>query len=206
MAAGKTKHKALWLVLGSFIGLIILVIAIIGGKYYMEKQRATQLYQHGFKLYEEQIATYIKEHYSGVKKIEFSPIFIRRGGMSNANIVPVIYDEHGHKEILGDSGKIDNVATRSYGLLSGINLDLDGATNEEIIELLDTDREDVEVQNYKHLPNKAKWSYSEDIDDNISELVKQGYLKGIEKSTQGSPHAKIIYNLEIKEGDYTKWH
>ena len=86
MAAGKTKHKALWLVLGSFIGLIILVIAIIGGKYYMEKQRATQLYQHGFKLYEEQIATYIKEHYSGVRKIEFSPILFRRGGMSNAHI------------------------------------------------------------------------------------------------------------------------
>lgn len=202
MATGKTKHKILWLVLGSFIGLIILVIAIIGGKYYMEKQRATQLYQHGFKLYEEQIATYIKEHYSGVKKIEFSPIFIRRGGMSNANIVPVIYDEHGHKEILGDSGK----GIGEYALHNGLELDRDGATKEEIIELVVSSGHVVEVQGYEKLPDKAKIPKDEVMDNNISELVKQGYLKGIEKSTQGSPHAKIIYNLEIKEGDYTKWH
>lgn len=206
MVAGKTKHKALWLVLGSFIGLIILVIAIIGGKYYMEKQRVTQLYQHGFKLYEEQIATYIKEHYSGVKKIEFSPIFIRRGGMSNANIVPVIYDEHGHKEILGDSGNIDNIGTGAYGLHDGLELDFDGATNEEIIELLVSKENYVEVQDYKKLPEKAKLLHEEGMDNNISELVKQGYLKGIKKNPKGSPHTKIVYNANIKEGDYTKWH
>lgn len=174
----------------------------------MEKQKARELYQHGFRLYEEQIATYIKEHYSGIKKIEFSPIFIRRGGMSNANIVPVIYDEYGHREILGDSGKIDNIGTGAYGLHDGLELNRDGATNEEIIELLVRPGHEqyVEVQRYKKLPEKAKLSHEESMDDNISELVKQGYLKEIKKDSKGSPNARTVYNLEIKEGEYWKWH
>ena len=47
----------------------------------------------------EAIGTYIKEHYSGVSKIEFSPIFIE-GGKNNpplsADVVPVVYDEEGN--------------------------------------------------------------------------------------------------------------
>ena len=60
--------------------------------------KGVKLYKRGFRLLEEQLATYIKEHYSGVSKIEFSPIFVQGGDgqtMFDANIVPVIngFDE-----------------------------------------------------------------------------------------------------------------
>ncbi len=40
----------------------------------MDRMKVDNLYRHGFQLYEEQIATYLEEHYSGISKIEFSPI------------------------------------------------------------------------------------------------------------------------------------
>lgn len=63
-----------------------------------------KIIKHGFRLLEEQIGTYIKEHYSGVSKIEFSPIFIE-GGKSNppfsADVVPVVYDEEANRAAFG---------------------------------------------------------------------------------------------------------
>ena len=66
--------------------------------------KGVKLYKRGFRLLEEQLATYIKEHYSGVSKIEFSPIFVQGGdgqSMFRANIVPVVYDLQGNKAYLG---------------------------------------------------------------------------------------------------------
>ena len=48
----------------------------------------------------------------------------------------------------------------------------------------------------------AKISNGNDIDDNIQALVEDGQLRNIEK---GSPEAKVVYNLEIQKGDYSKW-
>ncbi|MGT2929645.1 hypothetical protein ACVR1G_05325 [Streptococcus dentasini] len=171
----------------------------------MEKQKAKQLYQHGFRLYEEQIATYITEHYSGVKKIEFSPIFIRRGGMQNGRIVPVIYDENGNRAYLGRM--IGNNGFMDYGLHDGLELNRDGATDEEIIELEDFDADKTyDVSEYQTLPKFAKLKSHSTIDENIEALVGDRQLKGIKKSDKGSPSVEIVYNTEIKEGDYTKWH
>lgn len=72
--------------------------------------KGVKLYKRGFRLLEEQLATYIKEHYSGVSKIEFSPIFVQGGDgqtMFDANIVPVIYDNHVRALILLDGGYLD---------------------------------------------------------------------------------------------------
>ena len=38
------------------------------------------------------------------------------------------------------------------------------------------------------------------IDENILALVEDNQLKGVKKSDNGSPKAKISYNLEIKKG------
>ena len=59
--------------------LIVFLVLVIGGEFYMDRMKVDNLYRHGFQLYEEQIATYLKEHYSGISKIEFSPIFITGG-------------------------------------------------------------------------------------------------------------------------------
>ena len=97
-----------------------LIVLISGGGYCMTKwiehqnspynvsdvldDKGVKLYKRGFRLLEEQLSTYIKEHYSGVSKIEFSPIFVQGwDGQSifRANIVPVIYDLQGNKAYLG---------------------------------------------------------------------------------------------------------
>ena len=73
----------------------VLIVLISGGVYGMTKwiehqnspynvsdvldDKGVKLYKRGFRLLEEQLATYIKEHYSGVSKIEFSPIFVQGG-------------------------------------------------------------------------------------------------------------------------------
>ena len=103
-----------------FAIIAVLVVLISGGVYCMTKwiehqnspynvsdvldDKGVKLYKRGFRLLEEQLATYIKEHYSGVSKIEFSPIFVQGGdgqSMFRANIVPVIYDLQGNKAYLG---------------------------------------------------------------------------------------------------------
>lgn len=87
------KEDLLTILVMSLIGLV----AIFGGVIFMNHKREQDLYKHGFRLFEEQIGRYIIEHYSGVVKVEFSPIFVDTDGMLSANVVPVIYDLHGNK-------------------------------------------------------------------------------------------------------------
>ena len=170
----------------------------------LDKQEV-QLYKHGFRLLEEQIATYIKEHYAGVSKIEFSPIFIQgdnKHSMFSANVVPAIYDKQGNKVILG--GRVERRWFGRYGLLNGIYLAFDGS-DKEVIELK-VDDQDVNVSGSKHLPEKARLSSSKKIDENMAALIKDGQLKEVVKNDSGSPKAEVVYNIEIKKGDYSEWH
>ena len=50
------------------------------------------------------------------------------------------------------------------------------------------------------LPEEIKRKKIKDIDFNFETLIKEGRLKGVEKSDVGSPNAKIIYNTELKKG------
>ena len=200
------------------VGIVSILVLVSGGIFYMTHsipnshddvsnvldEKGVKLYKHGFRLLEEQIATYIKEHYAGVSKIEFSPIFIQgdnKHSMFSANVVPAIYDKHGKKAILG--GKIGNIGYGNYGVLAGLRLDFNGA-DEEVIELK-VEGQDVDVSGSKHLPNKAKLTSSKKMDENIEALVKDGQLKEVTKNEIGSPKAEIIYNTEIKKGKYWKW-
>ncbi|EHJ51523.1 hypothetical protein [Streptococcus macacae] len=206
MTANKKHHKVLWIVLDSLLGVIILIAGVIGGKIYMDHKKMEHLYQHGFRLLEEQTALYVKEHYSGVKKIEFSPIFKDGGGgftQLTLTVVPVIYDKDGHRAYLG--GTVGNTVYSSYGYPTDFYALEIGSYGEEIIDLAASNNGDyVEVSHDKTLPKKAKLDSAEGIDDNIDALVKNGQLN-IKKQKDGSPHAKITYNTEIKKGDYKKW-
>ena len=168
-------------------------------------EKGVKLYKHGFCLLEEQIATYIKDHYAGVRKIEFSPIFIQgdnKHSMFSANVVPAIYDKQGNKVILG--GRVERRWFGRYGLLNGIYLAFDGS-DKEVIEIKVGD-EFLEISGSKHLPDKAKLNSKPKIDKNIEALVKDGQLKGVVKNDSGSPKAEVVYNIEIKKGDYSEWH
>ncbi|MBZ2115795.1 hypothetical protein [Streptococcus gordonii] len=198
----------------------VLIVLISGGVYCMTKwiehqnspynvsdvldDKGVKLYKRGFRLLEEQLATYIKEHYSGVSKIEFSPIFVQGGDgqtMFDANIVPVIYDNHGNKAYLGR--KVGKHGYASYGLLGDIRLDFNG-WDEEIIELKVGD-DFIDISESKKLPEEVKLSTKPKMDENIEALVQDHQLVDVKKSENGSPDAEINYNTDIKKGDRYKW-
>ena len=167
--------------------------------------KGVKLYKRGFRLLEEQLATYIKEHYSGVSKIEFSPIFVQGGNgqtMFDANIVPVIYDNHGNKAYLGR--KVGKHGYASYGLLGDLRLDFNGF-DEEVIEI-DVDGKFLAITNYKSLPPKAKLTINPSMDENIVALVNAGHLKDVVKSEKGSLKAEVDYNTDIRKGNEWEWH
>ena len=162
--------------------------------------KTAKLYQHGFRLLEEQLGTYIKEHYSGVEKIEFSPIYVTEEGstFSNVYIRPTIYDKHGNKATLGT--KVNNVYPSSFGIVSHIILNFDGGGN-EAIDLKDSNGNNIDVSNAKHLPDEAKLTKARSTDENISLLVEDSQLKDVVKDEKGSPEAQIVYNIELQKGE-----
>nr|WP_223358688.1 hypothetical protein [Streptococcus gordonii] len=188
--------------------LALILVLVSGGIFVYNKltkpnfgPKTTKLYQHGFQLLEEQIGTYIKEHYKGIEKIEFSPIYItgdNGGSMLNAYVRPTIYDKYGNKATLGTT--IDNYTPNSYGLITHIFLDFDGSGN-DVIELMDSEGNEIDVSNAKHLPDEAKLTNARSTDENISLLVQDGQLKDVVKDEKGSPEAEIIYNVKLSKGE-----
>ncbi len=190
----------------------IIIIFSIGFVYMTQFYSSTgfdrkeeKVVKHGFRLLEEQLGLYIKENYSGISKIEFSPIFIQ-GGEDNppfsAEVVPVIYDEEGNRAVFGTL--IGNHLYASYGIPYSIYLDLDEEDTEYIL-LRDSNEEHIEVSNYNKLPKEAKLTSNPPIDENIIGLLDDGQLKKIGKNSAGSPNAKIRYNLEIRRGNRLEW-
>ena len=94
-----------------FTTLALILVLVSGGVFVYNKltkpnfnPKTIKLYQRGFRLLEEQIGTYIKEKYSGIEKIEFSPIYVtgdEDSSMLNAYVRPTIYDKYGNKATLG---------------------------------------------------------------------------------------------------------
>ena len=182
-----------------------LIVLIFGGIYMYNKltkpnlsPKTAKLYQHGFRLLEEQLGTYIKEHYSGVEKIEFSPIYITEEGstFSNAYVRPTIYDKYGNKATLGT--QIKKYVPNSFGIEADLVLDFDWSGN-EVIELLDSDDNSIDVSNAKELPEEAKLTDAKSIDINIQMLVEAGQLKDVVKDEKGSSEAQIIYNVQLSK-------
>ena len=188
------------------IVLTILFIVMSGGIYMYNKvtkpnlsPKTAKLYQHGFRLLEEQYGTYFKEHYKGIEKIEFSPVYItgdNGGSMLNAYVRPTIYDKYGNKATLGTT--IKNYTPNSYGSITHIFLDFDGSRN-DVIELMDSHGNEIDVSNEKHLPDEAKLTKARSTDENISLLVQDGQLKDVVKDEKGSPEAEIIYNVKLSK-------
>ena len=188
------------------IMITVLVMLGSGGIYIYNRvtkvnfsPKTAKLYQHGFRLLEEQYGTYFKEHYKGIEKIEFSPVYItgdNGGSMLNAYVRPTIYDKYGNKATLGTT--IENYTPNSYGLVTHIFLDFDGSRN-DVIELMDSEGNDIDVSNAKHLPDEAKLTKARSTDENISLLVEDSQLKDVVKDEKGSPEAQIIYNVKLSK-------
>ncbi|EFQ56444.1 hypothetical protein HMPREF9176_0101 [Streptococcus downei F0415] len=115
---------------------MLLLVGGIGGYQYIKEKRKEALYQHGFRLLEQQTAYHLKEHYSGISKIEFSPIFVNDStiGEESETIIPVIYDRYGNKAKLGVP--VGNFGPEEYGEPGQLYTALDEiGTGTETIEL-----------------------------------------------------------------------
>ena len=186
----------------------VLVALLFVGVFYVSQYnfltglrwKEEKIIKHGFRLLEEQIGTYIKEHYTGIEKIEFSPIYVTGDDgsyMFNAEIVPIVYDSHGNKAIFG--GTYKNFQHPAYGIIGSLRLDFDYDLKESI-ELNTDSGEFVSVVFGKPLPRQALRTFIDSIDENFQTLIEEGKLKGVENSDLGSPNAEVIYNLELKKG------
>ncbi|MCY7217048.1 hypothetical protein [Streptococcus cristatus] len=201
--------------------IAVLITLVSGGGYCMTKwiehqnspynvsdvldDKGVKLYKRGFRLLEEQLATYIKEHYSGVSKIEFSPIFVQGGdgqAMFSANIVFSIYDKNQNKAYVG--GTIGDITYPTYDNVWDVRMDFNG-WDEEIIELRTSDKKLIDVSDFQHLPPEAKLKVSDKVDENLKALIKDKQIEGIKKDAKGSADSDVVYNDEIKKGDEREW-
>ena len=195
------------IIIVSFIALITILggLTYLGHKQEQQKQIAKEhaLYKHGFRLLEEQLATYIKEHYEGVSKIEFSPIYEDGGdgySMHTLNVVFAISDEHGNRAVVDEDGNIP------FGTANGLTMDFDGVDGSQVIELDKYDSDEVvDVSNDDKLPQKAKLESYDILDTTIQYLVKNGKLVDVKSSDKGSSDVKVVYNTDIKLGSYNDW-
>ena len=180
-----------------FLSLLCFILLVLGCKFYMDRMKVDNLYRHGFQLYEEQIATYLKENYSGISKIEFSPIFKSGEDLVYARIVPVVYDTYGNKVYLRNDGVL-KMGVADYEMSAGIDLDFNVNDGSEIIYLRNDQKESISVESYQNLPDELKLNKDEITDEVMEAFSREGHLKGVEKNDQGSPQAEIVYNLEIR--------
>lgn len=190
-----------------WVMIISIIFLILSGSYFVYNKitkpnlgpKTTRLYKRGFRLLEEQIGTYIKEHYTGIEKIEFSPIYVTDEGstFSNAYVRPTIYDKYGNKATLGTP--INNYNPSSFGIVSHVILNFDGGGN-EAIDLKDSNGNNIDVSKAQHLPDEAKLTKARSTDENISLLVQDNQLKDVVKDEKGSPDAEIVYNTELQKG------
>ena len=180
-----------------FLSLLCFILLVLGCKFYMDRMKVDNLYRHGFQLYEEQIATYLKENYSGISKIEFSPIFKSGEDLVYARIVPVVYDTYGNKVYLRNDGVL-KMGVADYEMAAGIDLDFNVNDGSEIIYLRNDQKESISVESYQNLPDELKLNKDEITDEVMEAFSREGHLKGVEKNDQGSPRTEIVYNLEIR--------
>ena len=167
--------------------------------------KGVKLYKRGFRLLEEQLATYIKEHYSGVSKIEFLPIFVQGGDgqtLFSANIVFSIYDKNQNKAYVG--GAIGDITYPTYDNVWDVRMDFNG-WDEEIIELRTSDKKLIDVSDFQHLPPEAKLKVSDKVDENLEALIQDKQIEGIKKNAKGSAVSDVVYNDEIKKGEERDW-
>ena len=193
-----------------FLSLLFFFLLLLGCMFYMDRLKIDNLYRYGFQLHEEQIATYLKEHYSGISKIEFSPIFITGGNGESflqGRVVPVVYDTDGNKVYLRNDGLVKKVLV-DYSMVFGTDLAFNYNGGSEIIYLRDDKRRHNSVIWGQPLPENLKWVNHETTDESMEAFSHEGYLKGVEKNDQGSPQVEISYNIEIQridERDLDKW-
>lgn len=194
--------KKMWISPGVLAGVATLIIFLLPVFFVLHlvtpkkpTKRQEQYLIEEYRLLEETQASYIKENFEGVKEISFSPIFVQSSGivgMGNVDFVfTIITDQKGHQALL--AGKIGGVhyLPDFYDVIKEEKVDAEGETGSTAV--------DQDASSSQEGEEKA---ISPVLDEMIEALVQEGRLEGVKKSDQGSPQAKIHYDLTIKWEKY----
>ncbi|GAB2022144.1 hypothetical protein RyT2_12180 [Pseudolactococcus yaeyamensis] len=173
----------------AIVGILILAIVGFGGKTYIHKKAEEKLYQDGVKQIQKYVTNYMVENYEGIEKIEWDGV-----GVDWGILVP-----------------LNKFNGRAYNAFSDVKVyasekkyfRMDFNLNEEM-------RYDDELEKYVF----EDW-FLKNMDSDMDVIVNVGMYNasdtenhdikeygGIKKSKEGSPNAKIIYNLEVHEEKY----
>ena len=61
------------------------------------------------------------------------------------------------------------------------------------------------VSFYETFTDRLKLKDASLLDEILSGLAQEGQLKGVSKSSKGSPDLQVVYNTEIKRADHKTW-
>ncbi|ALS35615.1 hypothetical protein ABID30_001180 [Enterococcus rotai] len=180
--------KKKW-ILATLLGMVLLFIICIGGKKYMDKKAVEKSYQDGIELIQNYVTDYLVKNYEGIEKIEWEGVGV----------------EWRSSPILGSSILGNYVNSKAKIFVSSDKFFTVRFT------LTDEAEYDGDLNKYilKHSlnPNNIDSLLELEIENavgnfNIGDKLDQLGSKKIKKSREGSPKAKIIYNLEIHELEY----
>ncbi|MCJ1993866.1 hypothetical protein GYN24_04650 [Lactococcus piscium] len=161
----------------------------IGGKRYMEKQKTEKEYQQGSELIQSYVTDYLVKKYQGVEKIEWQGIGVK----------------YRNSPILGSSLFGNYVDTKVTIYAS------ENSYFTVCFQLTDETEYDDDAKQYVRLDSlNPEWVdslFETELRNainggNIGDKMDKLAAKTLRKSTNGSPNAKVIYNLEIHELRY----
>ncbi|EOH95823.1 hypothetical protein UAY_03249 [Enterococcus moraviensis ATCC BAA-383] len=176
------------LILAIITGMIVLILLFIGKKY-MDKKAVEKSYQDGIELIQNYVTDYLVKNYESIEKIEWQGVGV----------------EWRSSPILGSSILGNYVNSKAKIFVSSDKFFTVRFT------LTDEAEYDGDLNKYilKHSlnPNNIDSLLELEIENavgnfNIGDKLDQLGSKKIKKSREGSPKAKIIYNLEIHELEY----
>ncbi|HIH2479592.1 TPA: hypothetical protein ACYK2X_001773 [Enterococcus faecalis] len=173
--------KGRWWLIG--LATALLIIIGIGGKQYMDKKAIEKDYQQGIDLIQKYVSNYLVENYEGIEKIEWQGIGVEWRNAKGYG--PSLLGNYVNSKVHVYVSKDKYFMT--YFLLTDEAEYDDKSEKYFVLDSLNPKNTDVSVRvGLKNATN------------GLSEVEKKVFEK-LKKSTQGSPNAKVISNLEIHE-------
>lgn len=179
----KNKNKIwIWLTLG-----ILVILGAIVGKRYMDMKTQEKDYQDGIAIIQNYVSDYLVKNYQGIEKIEWQGIGV----------------------------EYRNSPTHGASLFGNyVDTDVKVFVTEDkyfIINFLLTEETDYDSDLKKYVKLDSLNSQNTDvvINGELTDAIRRAELKTdklkfekMKKSKNGSPTAKVVYNLELHELKY----
>ncbi|GHU62859.1 hypothetical protein FACS189418_5020 [Clostridia bacterium] len=186
-----------------FIGILILLVIGFKGKNYMDRKHEEKLYQDAFKQIQTDVTEYLVEHYEGIEKIEWEGV-----GVEWRN--SPIFGASMFGNYVGSDVKVYSFSGKYFTMDFSLNeeMEYDWEFQEKYVypEWNEESKNRIEKEGgiYAHLKNPESIDHTIAVGIyNATDPATRAYheepieFEQIKKSDQGSPNAKIKYDLHI---------